>query len=1208
DINRMLGSADRTGDIEKFVQEIANREAIIDRLNESLQDKEKSLHQKRLMVAKLNESLHGLNQRLDASVEQLQELQAAHQRLNRMHEELDREVKVILNSFSWKVTRPLRFLKRIASTYLWQPVKPFFVRQVLNNPALHEKLIDIKSDSSVAAGDGVVFCNIDSPSNAHRLFSEELLIRGWSFSDKGSVRIRVTIDDLEYSDFAPHIYRRDVLNLYKGMDQAKDSGFVERIPLPHLQSGKHRVSLSAQNDRGAENHADAEFFVYKPEEIYNAWRRYRTDEYTDSLVKDKNELAKYEAQPTVIVLEFRENIERLEHSLKSLKEQYHREFEIVVVGINPSTHSELVTSLKEQDWIAEVFGEGEFKEALGFAIERGSWVLSLWEGTVLTPSALLQLLVAANRAEADLVYSDHDTEFDDGSFGDPEFTFGWSPEHLISRNYIGSTFLISTTYLKACLEKLPADSGWKYRALLELTRDISGVERIPSVLWSQPPASDPERAAERSTEAGLIRNFLQDYYPDATLSVSDTSRSVTWGLPNDPAELPLVSIIMPTTGKLKLLKPCMESLNNVTTYPNYEIIVLDNSRGKNPEGIEYLKQKNIKIIECDEEFNWAKLNNVGAAAANGSLLLFLNDDIEIIQEDWLQEMVRQARKADVGAVGCRLLYNNGHLQHAGVVLVNYGGGCLHIFHKMPMGSSIYRRLDQCVREVSANTGACLMVSKEKFEDLKGFDEELSIVGNDIDLCLRLIENGFRNIWTPRTTLIHHESISRESNTPKENELAMWSRWGDQFNKGDTFYNPNLDTKKVDCSQEFDVAEDILLDKLADIRPQSGVDQTSEHKPGVNLIGYIRADMGLGEAIRSDARALHSAGIDFGIVNFEQGNPSRMTNMSWRHKEILSTPYDVNLIHINADFLSLVREELPDHFFEGKYNIAYWAWELEELPDEWLLTLDYIDEIWVPSEFVNAAVSAKVSQPVVTIPHNVDLRPSFLHPRSYFNIPEHGFVFLAMYDTRSIAARKNPDAAVEAFLQVFDPDDSDVILVLKVNNSSTDDMETLKEKVSGRKNVLLLEDSYDRDEINSLLTIADCFVSLHRSEGFGLGPAEVMCLGKPCILTNWSGNTDYMTQDNCFPVDYELVTLEEDHGPYLAGQRWAEADVRQASEFMRQIAADPTLGNRIGKAAKQTISESFSPNAVGERVIARLNEIRQLRDETQKQAPVAINSN
>jgi glycosyltransferase involved in cell wall biosynthesis len=423
-------------------------------------------------------------------------------------------------------------------------------------------------------------------------------------------------------------------------------------------------------------------------------------------------------------------------------------------------------------------------------------------------------------------------------------------------------------------------------------------------------------------------------------------------------------------------------------------------------------------------------------------------------------------------------------------------------------------------------------------------------------------------------------------------MAMWKRWSIKFSEGDSYYNPNLSLEKWDCSLRLDMpAEELIADlqfDAQDLRKNRQLTLT----PGVNLIGYIRAEMGVGEGARSDARALEAAAIDFGIINFETANPGRMTDLSWRHKEILSAPYDINLIHINADFLPLAKQELPAHFFKGRYNIAYWAWELEEIPREWIPAFEEIDEVWVPSEFVRQAMEKSSPVPVITIPHCIDLKTESVLSRSYFGIPESAFTFLTMFDTRSIAERKNPYGAVKAFKQAFAGNNKEVCLILKVNNAEEVKLDSLLEEIKSHPNILIMETPHSRLEINALLSLIDCFVSLHRSEGFGLAPAEAMCLGKATIITNWSGSIDYMTADNCKAIDFELIRIEKTLGPYKAGQRWAEPDLEQAAAAMRELAADPELTAKLGNNARETIRQFFSPTAVGKKMLSRLEEIRQ----------------
>jgi glycosyltransferase involved in cell wall biosynthesis len=366
--------------------------------------------------------------------------------------------------------------------------------------------------------------------------------------------------------------------------------------------------------------------------------------------------------------------------------------------------------------------------------------------------------------------------------------------------------------------------------------------------------------------------------------------------------------------------------------------------------------------------------------------------------------------------------------------------------------------------------------------------------------------------------------------------------------------------------------------------------------GVNLVGYIRAESGLGAAARGMASALECAGIPFNIINLESGNYSRHTDHSWSHKEVLHSDYDVTVVCVNPDQSFHLRTHVPANVLTERYVIGYWFWELPELPDEWLADLALTDEVWAASRFIGDAVSSKASVPVASIPPVVRLSEGKILSRNQLGLPERRFLFLAMFDTRSVLQRKNPLGVLRAFKAAFAGNDANAALVMKFNNSDAKDpvFDQVRDEIAGDESVVVIDRPMDRDEINSLLKACDCFVSLHRSEGFGLGPAEAMSLGKPAIITNWSGSTDYMTADNCIPIDYKLVELGRDFGPYKAHQHWAEPDLEQAAHWMKKIVHDPDLAQQIGARGRETINSNFSPEAVGQKIQARLEEIRVLQ--------------
>lgn len=367
-----------------------------------------------------------------------------------------------------------------------------------------------------------------------------------------------------------------------------------------------------------------------------------------------------------------------------------------------------------------------------------------------------------------------------------------------------------------------------------------------------------------------------------------------------------------------------------------------------------------------------------------------------------------------------------------------------------------------------------------------------------------------------------------------------------------------------------------------------------HAPeGVNIVGYIRADMGLGVAARGIAAACDAAGIPFNVINMQHGNTSSHTDLSWSHKETNDSRYDITIVCVNPDNSFYLRTQTSPEILGNRYVIANWYWELPEMPDEWLAEFEYVDEIWAATNFIRDAMSSKAPAPVVRVPPVVQLGHTLNISLRQLGLPHDRFLFLAMFDTRSVLERKNPLGVLRAFKSAFARNDARVGLVLKFNHPDYEQpvLRELLEESDGCENVFLIDGLLTRDELTSLIGACDCFVSLHRSEGFGLGPAEAMSLGKPAILTNWSGNVDYMTADNCVRVDYELVTLGRDYGPYKAHQRWAEPDLEQAAHWMKKIFAEPDLARQIGLRGQQTIQSDFSAQAVGKIVQARLQEIR-----------------
>jgi GT2 family glycosyltransferase len=793
-------------------------------------------------------------------------------------------------------------------------------------------------------------------------------------------------------------------------------------------------------------------------------------------------------------------------------------------------------------------------------------------GERLAPAALLRFARARGASAAGVIYSDHDTVERTGHHVDPWFVGDWAPDHLLSQDYVGGFFLARDT--ARFREIGPAllssgHEGWRYQLLLSLTDDAVDVEHVASVLWSGSAAArdDTVRAARdlETVAAALRRRGVDAVVETVSDGRNGPVRNVTWPL----AETPLVSVVIPTTGRIDLVAETLDSLLKRTDYPAMEIIFIDNSRGRHPDGVELLHQSAVTVLERDEDFNWAKLNNDGAAIAKGDMLLFLNDDMEVSHPEWLTELVRQARRDEVGAVGSLLLYPDGMIQHAGVFIVGHGGGAVHMFHRMDPEDEIYLGLQRVAREMTAVTGACLLVRRSAFMEIDGFDEALAVVGNDVDLCLRLTRTGHRTVWTPRSTLIHHESVSRSAIDHLPDEDRMWQRWSDVLLSGDPHYNPNLAQDRVDAALDWEsVAE--RHDPVMEIDPATGV----------NLVGYIRAEMGIGEAARGEAQGLTDADVPFVIIDHQQGNPARMEDASWVHKVVEEPVFDTNILHLNADVLPTALLQLPTRLRTGRRNIGYWTWELPVFPRRWHAAFELVDEVWVPSEFVREAIGAGAPVPVRVVPHVIRAPVGLSFDRAAFGLPKDTFQFLSMYDTQSVQERKNPHGTVEAFTRAFEPDDTSVALALKVNTAGDRELNDLRRLAAQRSNLYLITNVLSRAEMDSLMASSDAFISLHRSEGFGLAIAEAMALGKPVIATGWSGNMDFMTPGTAAAVRYEIVELEQSFGPYEAGQRWAEPDVDDAAAWMRRFRDEPAAARRMGAGAAEAISRTNSPAIIG----------------------------
>ncbi len=372
----------------------------------------------------------------------------------------------------------------------------------------------------------------------------------------------------------------------------------------------------------------------------------------------------------------------------------------------------------------------------------------------------------------------------------------------------------------------------------------------------------------------------------------------------------------------------------------------------------------------------------------------------------------------------------------------------------------------------------------------------------------------------------------------------------------------------------------------DIRPY----EAGHYVKGVNLIGNIRLEAGLGQSCRLVASALAHTGIPYGIYQYSPSGADNLGDHSWDDKISSKLLYDINLIHINPLELGTAYCQIDKHTWDYRYNIAFWLWELEDFPDEWTPYFACLDEIWAPSAFTCEAIKKKTSLPVKCMPYYLEAKVQEKRTRQDFGLPEDRFLFLMMYDSYSCAERKNPAAVMQAFRQAFDKTNEQTGLVIKMNHATKEEESYIRTIMEGYKNIYLIREILDKNAVNNLIQCADVIVSLHRAEGFGLVLAEAMLLGTPVIATNWSANTEFMNEETACMVDYQFLTLEKELPPFHAGCRWADPNIHQAAAYMKKLYEDKEFYNDLSIRAKAHIKETLSMERAAGRMKARLEEI------------------
>jgi len=367
--------------------------------------------------------------------------------------------------------------------------------------------------------------------------------------------------------------------------------------------------------------------------------------------------------------------------------------------------------------------------------------------------------------------------------------------------------------------------------------------------------------------------------------------------------------------------------------------------------------------------------------------------------------------------------------------------------------------------------------------------------------------------------------------------------------------------------------------------------------GLTLIGYPFVGIGEGEFLRQTAKAFLKVDVDVGIYDC---NSEVRPNQKVKSLDCLvrsDNLYRTNIFHLKPDQAEALVISLGNSFFEGRYNIGYCLWELSSFPKAWISTLNFFNEVWCPSRFIQSTVSKCSAGPVVYMPPTFGIENSEEFDRAYFNLPKDRFLFLFIFDFKSYVSRKNPLGCIKAFQKAFSQNDKSVGLVLKCfgGNRYADEFMFLTRAIQEDSRINLIDAVFSSEEITGLMNVCDSFVSLHRSEGIGLSIAQSMLLGKPVITTNYSGNVDFTKPGNSCLVDYNLIEVKKGEYPFFKGQVWADPSIDQASSYMRRLVEDESYRNAVAQSGCSYIKTHHNAEVVGKNYRSRLIELGLIDD-------------
>lgn len=650
--------------------------------------------------------------------------------------------------------------------------------------------------------------------------SGTVAVQGWVWAPSGVAAVDVQVDSRSPGQAQIGLPSPDAARALPGTQSAGNAGYRFELDTSRLAPGMHSVRIRASGRSGAVRVIERSILVTGGEAYASDYEGWVAEYECPNDALNRLRLEEFTRRPLVSVIMpvCDPDPDVLDSAIRSVRAQVYENWELCIAddGSKSSRVAAVLDRHCREDSrikLTRLGARGGISAAsnAALAIAAGEFAAMLDHDDELSPDALFRVVEVVNwRPEADVIYSDEDKIDTGGRRYEPFFKPDWSPDLLLSENYICHLLVARLELIRAVGGfRSEYDGSQDYDLILRVTRDAREIIHIPAVLyhWRAVPnstARDPNAKPESEDAARrAIAEHLKCSGIPATVEPGAVSGRwrVRYAVPPNST----VSILIPSAGKMDVLRSNIVALTAKTDYPDYEIVVIDNSPGN--AVLRYVESarssgQRIRCIDVrDWPFNYSAINNEAARHCDSPLLLFLNDDTEVIAPDWLTSMVELAARPEVGAVGARLLYPDDSIQHAGVVLGLYGY-CGHAFRKLDGNARRYFDFPDVIRNVSAVTGACMLARADVFREMGGFDEtQFPIAYNDIDLCLRMGQKGYRILYTPHALLYHRESYSKTEREliPHPAELlALQNRWKDLIT-ADPFYSPHLTRSEEDYS-------------------------------------------------------------------------------------------------------------------------------------------------------------------------------------------------------------------------------------------------------------------------------------------------------------------------------------------------------------------------------------------------------------------------